>query len=113
MKISPISFRSWRWRAFALVGIAAGLLLLCGPSGNTVAQEQTPAATSPTPGQAGPAQTPEESTEAPAKSEAPKPPPAPAAEEKPKPTENTAKQELTNQSCYDCHNPDILKLSKD
>jgi len=113
MKNRPISFRSWRWRALASVGIIAGLLLFCWLPGSTVAQVQTPTATSPTPGQVAPAQPAEKAAEAPAKPEGPKPLPAPVAEEKPKATEKAAKDELTNQSCYDCHNPDILKLSKE
>lgn len=47
------------------------------------------------------------------------PQPAPAADTKPaeqaaeKPAEKAKPKELTNQECMDCHNPDILKMSKE
>lgn len=44
---------------------------------------------------------------------APVPPAAKSEAEEPKPAQRAQQEELANQSCFDCHNPDILKMSKE
>jgi len=130
MKNRPVVFPHWRWRTLLAVGAVACFLLFHWAAVNTVAQDQTPAPANPAETQAKPPEAPAPSAETQAKppeaAEKPAEPPAKPAEPAAKPEEPKApapaaaeekpkaeKEELTNQSCYDCHNPDILKLSKE
>ncbi len=90
-KRAPVS-KSWRWITFLAVCAATVVLLVHHFTVPSVAQ-QAPAA-----------------GETPA---APTAPPAPAPPAPAEPAAQSKPQELTNQSCYDCHNPDILKQSKE
>jgi predicted CXXCH cytochrome family protein len=121
MKKAPWGAPAVIRRAFAiLIGIAVIVALQSPvipadaqePAGTTQQQEVTP---QPSPSPTAPAQ-PEQPTEksAPpaAKPESPKPEPTPAPQ--PKAEASSPKQdELTTQSCTECHNADILKLSKE
>ena len=98
-KRAPLS-PSWRWITFIAVCAATVALFVYQFPIPSVAQQTPPATETPAP----PAAAPAEPTPAPAP-----PAPAPAAA----PASKQKAEELTNQSCYDCHNPDILKLSKE
>jgi thiosulfate reductase cytochrome b subunit len=91
--------------AVGAVTLIFALQYMCVP---TLAQEQSTTAPQPVESQPKPPE--------PAPQPAETPPPAVAPAEKPeaKPEAEKAKaEELTNDTCFDCHNPDILKKSKE
>ncbi|MBI5570791.1 MAG: cytochrome b/b6 domain-containing protein [Desulfomonile tiedjei] len=114
-----------KWLPLALV-VAAGVALTLHASYLPLgAQEQggTPQQAPATPGVTPPAESPPAGQAPAAKPEEPKPAQQPAVEKKeekpeakekaPEKAEKAEVEQLENQSCLDCHNPDILKMSKE
>jgi thiosulfate reductase cytochrome b subunit len=100
----------WKWTTLVVVCAAALALAPEYTPVASLAQEQSPTAES----QVKPPETP--ASRQPAEKDE-KDEEKPAAEKKEEATEKKPEkekpEELTNSSCIDCHNPDILKLSKD
>jgi len=129
MKRAASDLPVWRWTTLCLFVAAACVLTLHYAVLPSLAQEKVYTSEKPDQSQTKPAEQPaaQSPQPAPAVSEpAPKAQQAePATEKKPEAeTKETAKEPekkeapkeaeaLDNQSCYECHNPDILKMSKE
>ncbi len=108
MKMRVPILTLWRCTIFFVLGALALIFVLQYTCVPTLAQEQSTTAPQPVQTQPNPPE--------PAPQPAQTAPPAAAPVEKPevKPEAEKAKaEELTNDSCIDCHNPDILKKSKE
>jgi predicted CXXCH cytochrome family protein len=105
----------WRWTSCCLIGIAVLVLLLIH-HGAVPAMSQDQSTTSAQPAESQPKaqeQAPPLPEAKPAEGKQEATQPSAQKEEKPAAAEKKEPEELTNQSCLECHNADILKMSKE